>query len=160
MNDKLPAIIEESINLELNIAMLYKLFSAAYPADKDFWMELFWEEKHHATLIKAMSDALSPSDEFPEEVVAPSLRRLRTANDKLTSLIEKYTLAPPLRKYAFTVAITTEKSVGEIHYQHGMEAPPSSKYVKIWQKLNEDDKDHVQRIRNYKNLKKEKKRGP
>jgi hypothetical protein len=74
MNDKLPAIIEESIKLELNVAMLYKLFSNAFPDDADFWKELFWEEKHHATIIKSMREALLPGDEFPEEVVAPSIR--------------------------------------------------------------------------------------
>jgi hypothetical protein len=95
MNDKLPAIIEESIKLELNVAMLYKLFSNAFPDDADFWKELFWEEKHHATIIKSMREALLPGDEFPEEVVAPSLSRLSTANNKLTSLIEKYTIRPP-----------------------------------------------------------------
>lgn len=155
MNDTLPAIIEESIKLELNVAMLYKLFSSVFPDDADFWNELFWEEKHHATLIESMREALLPSDEFPEEVVAPSLRRLSTANNKITSLIEKYTADPPPRKYAFTVAILTEKSVGEIHYQHAMEASSSSRHVKIWQKLNEDDKDHAKRIRSYKNLKRE-----
>jgi rubrerythrin len=155
MNDKLPAIIEESIKLELNVAMLYKLFSHAFPDDADLWEKLFWEEKHHATLIKSMRDALLPSDEFPAEVVAPSLRRLNTANNKITSLIEKYTADPPPRKYAFTVAISTEKSVGEIHYQHAMEAPSNSKHVKIWQKLNEDDKDHAKRISTYKNLKRD-----
>jgi rubrerythrin len=135
--------------------MLYKLFSSVFPDDADFWKELFWEEKHHATLIESMGNALSPRDEFPAEVVAPSLRRLSTANNKLTSLIEKYTTDPPPRKYAFTVAISTEKSVGEIHYQHAMEAPSNSKYVKIWQKLNEDDKDHAKRISTYKNLKRD-----
>ncbi|MFC1541061.1 hypothetical protein ACFL50_01285 [Candidatus Latescibacterota bacterium] len=49
----LKNIMEESIQLELKIAELYKLFIRTFPKDAYFWWELSEEEKNHAARILA-----------------------------------------------------------------------------------------------------------
>ena len=149
MNEELSQQMEESIKLELHVAELYELFAAAFPEDVDFWQELCWEEKHHAHLIITMKGPLLSSDEFPEELLSYSLKDLIEANNKLKSLIKKYSNMPPSRKDAFNIAISIEKSAGEIHYQQAMDAPFHLNYMEIWQQLNEEDKNHVKRIGTY-----------
>ena len=153
MNEQLSKQIEESIKLELNVAELYNLFATAFREDFDFWQELCWEEKHHAHLIRTMKKPLLSSEEFPKELLSYSLENLIEVNNTLKSLIKKYNNKPPSRKDAFNIAISIEKSAGEIHYQHAMDVPFYLNYMEIWQKLNEDDKNHVKRISAYMRIK-------
>ena len=67
----------------------------------------------------------------------------------MVSLIEEYSKQPPSRSKAFQVALETEKSAGEIHLLRAMESPAKSKIMKIFQKLNENDKYHIERIQAY-----------
>jgi ferritin len=47
------------------------------------------------------------------------------------------------------VALKMEMSAGELHFQHTMSRPADSKVLKLFQTLNQDDKDHAKRIRDY-----------
>ncbi len=153
MNKQLPQIVEESIKLELNMANLYKIFSTAFPEDSDFWWKLCLEEENHANLIKIGKDVLLSCDEFPTELLSPTLQDLIETNNKLNSLLKDYNDKPPSRESAVNIAISLEESAGEIHFQNAMDKLPSSEYVRIFQELNKDDKDHAKRIREYMNSK-------
>ena len=149
IEEQLSQIVEETIKLEQNVAELYNMFSDAFPEDFNFWKELFWEEKHHASLIDTGKNVLMSSGEFPRELLSDSLQVLVEANNKIRSLLKQCTDKMPSRAEAFNIAISLEESAGEIHYQRTMDNESSSEYIKMWQKLNEDDKDHALRIRKY-----------
>ena len=149
MTQSLPQLLEESIKLELNVSELYKIFSSAFPEDADFWKKLSLEEENHAVLIKLVKVELLSSDEFPSEILSSSLENLIEANNRLFSLLKEYKDNPPSREKAFNVALSIEESAGEIHYQNATKMTSDLEYIKTFQRLNKDDKDHSERIRKY-----------
>ena len=52
MNKELKQIIDESVQLELNVTKLYKIFNQAFQEDANFWWTLSEEEENHANLIR------------------------------------------------------------------------------------------------------------
>ena len=53
MDKELSRILDESIQLELNVADLYLSFCHAFAEDKDFWSHLAEEEGNHAALLRS-----------------------------------------------------------------------------------------------------------
>ena len=150
MNEEsdLLKIANEALQLEYNVSKLYLIFRYAFPDDADFWWRLVLEENNHAALIKSGRDHFIPEGVFPHEIF-PSMDELKKANKVLLSLLDKYENSPPTRKEAFNLALKTELSAGEIHFQRTMTKSTDSKVLNIFQKLNQDDKDHAKRIRAY-----------
>ena len=64
-------------------------------------------------------------------------------------MLEKYHNQPPSRQEAFNIALETERSAGEIHFQRLVTNQAESKVIDLFQKLNEDDHDHAERIQIY-----------
>ncbi len=149
MDKELLALIDEAIKIELNISTIYEIFSKSFPEDSDFWSKLVIEEKNHATLIESAKKTLLSVDLFPSKLLAPTLEKLIDTNNILYLLIKEYKENPPSRGSAFNKAIELERSAGEIHYQHAMKHLPSDEIIDTIQQLNEDDKDHIIRIRTY-----------
>lgn len=141
-------LAEEAMRLEYNVSKLYMIFRDAHPEDKNFWWKLVIEEGNHAALIKSGRDYFMPVGVFPDEMFA-AMEEMRAANRELGSLLEKYTDDPPSRETAFNVALKMEMSAGEIHFQQAMTKSADSKVLAMFQKLNQDDKDHAKRIRAY-----------
>ena len=104
----------------MNVAELYRFFSAAFPEDSDFWKKLAEEEENHARIIKIGKEVYISCDEFQNKLLSTSLDELIDVNKKLASLLKKYGDKPPSRKEAFNVAKSLEESAGEIHYQYAM----------------------------------------
>ena len=65
------------------------------------------------------------------------------------SLLEKYINHPPSREIGFNLALKIEMSAAEIHFQNTMTKSTDSEVLKLFQRLNPDDKDHAERIRAY-----------
>lgn len=149
MNNDLLSLAEEAIKIEKNVSNLYLIFHEAFAEDANFWWKLVIEEENHAALIKSGIEYFEDLGLFPKEILPNSLQELVDANKKLVSLIEEYSKQPPSRSKAFQVALETEKSAGEIHLLRAMESPAKSKIMKIFQKLNENDKYHIERIQAY-----------
>ena len=149
MEKEMSQLIDESIKLELNVASLYLVFYDLFPADADFWWQLILEEKNHATLIRGARDAFISPVLFPREMLAPNLKTLEEANNNLTAIIEQYKKKPPTRLEAFNTAVEVEESAGEIHFQKAMTNTAKTDIMEVFQKLNNDDKDHADRIRAY-----------
>ena len=141
-------LAEEAMRLEYNVSQLYMIFRDAYPEDAAFWWQLVIEEGNHAALIKSGLEYFMPVVSLPEEMF-PSMKEIQEANKELGSLLEKYADDPPSREAAFNVALKTEMSAGEIHFQNTMTKSADSKVLEMFQKLNQDDKDHAKRIRAY-----------
>ena len=148
-NNRLSELIEESIQLELNVADLYKLFSEALPEDNDFWWQLHLEEKSHATLIRAARDSFVKRGKFPYDLVANSIEDLKASNAKLERLIAEFKINPPNRQTACKTAVELENESGEMHYTRFMEKEAGNAVETVFQQLNRGDKEHEKRIREY-----------
>ena len=147
MNKRLTQLIDESIRLELNVAEIYMDFCNTFPEDSDFWREMALEEEGHANLIKSGRDTFL--DQFPPKLLAPSLQVLYNTNNKLTSLLKEHKEKPPSRETAFNIAMDIEQLPGELHFQLAMEKSFTSSIMKTFQELNNNYKDHANRIRAY-----------
>ena len=148
MENDLIQLANEAMRLEYNVSKLYMIFRDSCPEDAEFWWKLIIEESNHAALIKSGLDYLMPEGVFPYEIF-PSIDDLREANKELRSLHNKYETHPPSREIAFNVALKTEMSAGEIHFQSAMTKSTDSEIMQLFQKLNQDEIDHAKRIRAY-----------
>ena len=146
--DKELKLIEEAINLENNVADIYMQFSEFFPDDKEFWWQLCMEEKNHAALLKAGLEFVT-ADMLPDELLFARIEDLRKVNGTLTRLKREYGHSKPSPEDALRLAMSLEDSAGESHYQLVMENKADSPAAELFQKLNEDDKDHARRIRIY-----------
>lgn len=149
MNNDVASIIEESINLELNVSVLYSLFYKLFPDDAEFWWKLVLEEKNHAALIRSGKEYFEPINKFPHGLIPHNLQNLKDTNSKLLSIIKNFKNTPPSREEAFNIALKIENSAGELHFQNFMDEEANSTTDKIFKELNKDDKEHAMRIRSY-----------
>ena len=148
MNDDLLQLANEAMQLEYNVSKLYMIFRDSHPEDAEFWWKLVIEESNHAALIKSGMDYFMPEGYFPDEIF-PSMDELQKTNRELVSLLEKYINHPPSREIAFNLALKIEMSASEIHFQNTMTKQTDSEVLKLFQRLNQDDKAHAKRIRAY-----------
>jgi hypothetical protein len=148
MENDLIQSANEAMQLECNVSKLYMVFRDAYSEDAEFWWKLIIEESNHEALIRSGIEYFMSLEVFPNEIF-PSMEDLQEANKELLSLLESYEKSPPTRETAFNLALKIERSAGEIHFQNAMTKDTDSKALKLFQKLNQDDKDHEKRIRAY-----------
>jgi len=149
MSSELNDLINESIKLEKNVGRLYKLFHLTFPEDKDFWWKLYLEENNHASLIAGMQHALLIKKDLPKELFDFAIDDLKETNALLTNTINRYKLQKPEREETFKVAWNIEQSAGEMHIQSIADSQSDFGLIKIFKKLNQDDKDHALRIKTY-----------
>ena len=150
MDKELSRILDESIQLELNVADLYLSFCHAFAEDKDFWSHLAEEEGNHAALLR--SGKLESLDEgyFPTKILTTNLDALIKANKEIKELVKEHKQKPPSsRASAFEIAIKVEESTGEIDFSCFMEQQADSPALKLFRRVNSEDRDHARRIRNY-----------
>ncbi len=149
MSTTLAAIIDESIQLELNVAALYTVFHDKLPKHQAFWWKLVLEEQNHAALIKSGKLYFEPLSQFPENLLAPKLEQLKETNNQIAAWTESYRLTHPSAEIAFNLALYLEQSAGEIHFQEFMEREPCNNLERTFRQLNNFDQDHAKRLRQY-----------
>ncbi len=150
MDKELARILDESIQLELNVADLYLSFCHAFAEDKDFWSRLAEEEGYHAAFLK--SGKLESLDEghFPAKILTTNLNALIKVNKEIKELVKEHKQKPPSsRASAFEIAIKVEESTGEIDFSCFMRQQAESSALNLLHRVNSEDKDHARRIRNY-----------
>lgn len=150
MDKELSRILDESIQLELNVADLYLSFCHAFAEDKDFWSHLAEEEGNHAALLR--SGTLESLDEghFLAKILTTNLDALIKANKEIKELLKEHKQKPPSsRASAFEIAIKVEESTGEIDFSCFIEQEANSPALKLFRRVNSEDRDHARRIRNY-----------
>ncbi len=149
MDHAIRLFLKESIELELNIGDLYQLFSVKFPEDYDFWWKISIEEMNHAALIESINDVFINEGIEPMDSIEIQTKDLHRMNISVKSRIERYKLVPPTRLEAFKYGLKLENSAGESHFEIFMTSVSDSPVVKIFQKLNGEDKNHAVRIENY-----------
>ncbi len=90
-----------------------------------------------------------PSVVFPENLLAKDLLALNESNGRITALVTQFRQNPPTRREAFDIALELELSAGESHYQEFLDSPSESATANIFKQLNQEDRDHAERIRSY-----------
>ncbi len=101
MKYALEQFIDEAIQLELNAAEIYLIFSEAIPEDANFWATLAWEEKNHASVLRTGKDILMPMDQFPGEILPNVIQVLVDTNLWLNSVKENFPEIKPDREKTF-----------------------------------------------------------
>ncbi len=149
MPEQIQQHLEESIQLELNLAKLYTIFSDCLSDDEDFWWDLAMEEQGHASLLQQEKKQPQQKEFFPENLLAKDLQSLIDTNTKISALIDTCSSKPPLRADAFNIAYDLEMAAGESHFQQFLDSPTSSFSANIFKQLNQEDRDHAERILQY-----------
>ncbi|MHC4321762.1 MAG: hypothetical protein ACYST3_05750 [Planctomycetota bacterium] len=153
MKQTLEQLIDEFIKLELNVADVYKVFCNTFPEDSELWLRLIQEEEKHADLIQSMRSTFLLPRQFPPDLLASSRQTLDKTNNRLVSMLKKYSKKPPLRESAFKAALDIERSAGEFNFHLAAEKLPDSGIMKIFQELNRDCRNHTKKINTYMNNK-------
>ena len=141
-------LIREAIQLELNVGKLYMLFYRLLPEDAEFWWKLSLEEENHAALLKTAQQMRASRVEIPNEMLPPGLIELQKSNQMIISAMADFEKHPDRAK-AFELAHRIELSAGEAHYEEFMNGAVDSRIKEVFRKLNRDDLNHAQRIRQY-----------
>lgn len=149
MGDNTIKLLNEAIKLENNVAELYQLFSLSFDEDKNFWWQIVIEEKNHAALLRSGKESYIPANIFPKKILPKTIDDMAVVNNNIRDMIINYKKNKPSRTLAFNIAYHLENSAGEIHYQQFMEKEPETKIENIFIQLNQEDKDHAQRIEDY-----------
>ncbi len=149
MPETLKKHLDESIKLELNLATLYTLFHDRFAEDEDFWWDLAMEERGHASLLQQEKEQPQPQEFFPDNLLAKDLQALVDTNIRITALIAEYTAKTPSRVDALQSAYTIEMAAGESHFQQFLDSPSNSFAANMFKQLNQEDRDHAERIREY-----------
>jgi hypothetical protein len=149
MTETLQNHLDESIKLELNLAKLYTVLHDCFSEDEDFWWQLAMEERGHASLLQQEKKQPQPLAFFPENLLSQDLQSLVNANSTISELITRFSETPPARYTAFKTALDLELSAGESHFQEFLESPANSYSANIFKQLNQEDRDHAERIRIY-----------
>jgi hypothetical protein len=148
-NDLAQTILDEASYLEILMADIYTLFEESFFEDRNFWHQLAHEEKNHAALIRSVKSSHTMSTQFVSNLPDNLLEENIKTKEWATSLFIKFSQNKPDRKTAFNAAIEIEKTAEEVHYQSIMTKKGDSWFIKVFQELNEYDRDHLKRIIKY-----------
>ncbi len=140
-------ILELAIQLELNMSKLYQYYCSIFEKDKNFWWQMVIEEKNHAAILKSSVEFLD-LDQLPEDFVYKNIKELDQSNHLILEKIKQFKQNIPTKKEAYGFAIQMENISFEIHFQKKMIEKNNSKLIQVFQKLNELDLNHAQRINN------------
>ena len=149
MREQIQKHLDESIQLELNLAKLYTIFNDCLADDEDFWWDLAMEEQGHATLLQQEKKQPQQKEFFPENLLAKDLQSLIDTNTRIAELISAWSTTPPSRAEAFKTAYDLEMAAGESHFQQFLDSPTNSYSANIFKQLNQEDRDHAARILQY-----------
>lgn len=102
----------ETVQLELNIAHLYKIFSSMFSRDRKFWLEMSNQELVNAKMVCLLEDKFMDSIEYL--VNTPNIERIHSINSHIafySSCVETENVS---RKEAFDIALNLEHEVYEL----------------------------------------------
>ncbi len=150
MDETLSRILDQSVQLELNVAALYLGFSEAFPEDREFWSQLAKEEENHAALLRGGKLESSNEGRFPADILTTNLDALIKANKEIEELVKEHKQKPASsRASALEIAIKAEESTGELDFSCFMRQEKNSPLLKLLGRVNRKDRGHLFRIRKY-----------
>lgn len=141
-------LLKQAAQLEKDVSKLYMLYSDIFSKDREFWRQIAKEEIEHAALIEV---AMDYPDFFPKGLADSELPRVKEISDQITKTIQEYKNKPPSKDQACNYALKVESSAWELHYQKLATRMQDSEALKIFQRINDGDKNHIQRISEFRN---------
>ncbi|NTU52971.1 MAG: rubrerythrin family protein [Chlorobiaceae bacterium] len=145
----IATLLDESIQLELNLARLYTLFNDHFPEDEEFWWQLCMEERSHAALLQQEKKQPQPLQFFPENLLSKDLDALKRSNEMIVEQARCFSESPFSRAEALNLALRIEMSAGEAHFQEFMDSETGSLTADLFKQLASEDQNHAHRIRQY-----------
>ncbi len=143
MDIKSEKVLNEAIQIEKNLSVLYFFYSENFVDDSEFWQQMSKEEAEHAALLGLGKDF---PDKFPEFITYDEYNELVKVRQEIEDTIKRYERQLPSKKEAYSYALGLETSAYELHYQKLSSSKENSEMMKTFQKLNAFDKDHAKRI--------------
>ncbi len=148
MSTDFKELLETSIELEIIMSDLYSLFNDIFPEDSDFWWDLSFEEKNHASLLESMRTCLTKGL-LPEEAIFRNIETMKEVKSHIRTLISKYKKSTPSYEDAYYEAVKLESSASELHHHLMMTKDSDSDIIKIFQSLNDADENHAKKISDF-----------
>ncbi len=145
MSGDFKELLETSIELELLVSDLYSLYNEIFPEDSDFWWDLSFEEKNHASLLESMRTCLEKGI-LPEDAIFKNIKTMNDVKSQIRTLISKYKKLTPSYEDAYYEAVKLESSASELHHHLMMTRESDCDIIKIFQSLDDADEDHAKRI--------------
>jgi hypothetical protein len=136
-----------SVEIEIALSKLYRMFSEIHREDAQFWWKLAMEEGNHAAVLRTGEKL--PASMFPEELLAGSKEKLSEVRRKVEERLAEWEEQPASRAAAFRQALEFESGAGELHYQLYMKSGIPEELAGIYRELNAGDLDHARRIERY-----------
>jgi len=149
---KMIELIDLSIDLEYGIGKIYYIFHKNFPDDSEFWLQISKEENGHASILKNAKDLLFV-DKFPIELILKSKKEIKNTLTEIKKIINYININNITVEDAFNIALKLEDSAAEKHYELFMNIATDDKIKKLFQKLNDEDKNHYNRLLEYKKIK-------
>lgn len=147
MGSEFEELLMLSVELEMGMSNLYRVFAETFEEDEEFWRALSKEEINHASLLRTGEKYIH--DEYPSEMLCPDTDVLKGLRRKLEELCELTKQGHVDRKGAFEIGIEFEGGAGEMHYQFALTKMTSNDLLHLFRELNAQDIHHIKRIREY-----------
>jgi rubrerythrin len=145
--------VDESIKYELDVYNLYTIFKETLIHDADFWKKIADEELNHAYILRKSKSLFEENAELLNMISIQDIKKVNECRNLFKHFIVDFKKNPTL-KTACEIAISIENSLVENNYQKFMNSLQDNDLIKILQKLNGEEKDHIKRIQEYYNSKK------
>ena len=148
MQESLETLLNVAIDLELAVSKLYGVFAIALPDAEEFWGTLSLEELNHASLIRSGRDFFLPAGHFPNDLLHQNICATRELLHLVNEKLAAWKKQPCSLSAACEIALQIETAAQEKHFQLFMENTSAvDDSCRLFQDLNQADKDHAQRIR-------------
>ncbi|MFP4417000.1 MAG: ferritin family protein [Fibrobacterota bacterium] len=145
-------ILDESVDLEFTISLLYFLFSQTFPQTSLFWGRLWIEEQDHANMLKSCCEMFDDEDIDTSEILWPDLDKVRAIDHRIRELIIQYEKNPPPLQEAFNTALQIEQAAEEYQIrvtEEKSDQAKGSQALEVVRRLNSDERSHARRIGEY-----------
>lgn len=137
----------EAVNLELNIASLYRLFATLHSNDEKFWREIASEEDNHAAMIRLLEKQFLEG--AADMINHLNIERLADINQRISMYLDQVELEGIARTKAFDIAMQMEHQVYELQFRDILSQLKHPAIKDLFAVLAEKDKEHVNKLKKY-----------
>lgn len=145
LDKEIEELLNEAVKLERNMSKLYKVYSEIYMKDKEFWLQLSFEEEEHAQLLESINIMLERA--VPKKDDLESLKELFEMNRNVENYRERVRNENVNKGEAYEFAYKMETGAAEFHYKGFLEKYEKEEIKKAFLKLSKYDDTHSKIIK-------------
>jgi hypothetical protein len=139
-------VAKESARFERAVALLYLQLSRTYTDDRDFWLQLYSEEKNHEAIFASFAIGELPLSLLPPEIIDTDLERIRKNIDFVNNAVARLDRDFGTKDKAYQLALAIESQAGEAIFQEALSKESDSEALYFIKRINKDEFDHRKRI--------------